>query len=321
MKSLEEIIAQLQDFKILNHTQEMYDEIFASIDKLRQEAVDIDDQETAKLIWCYEKITEIQMHYINSFYLLKKKEFYKVWCELEKCEKRIQYLSDHFQINEEIDSFSIAFIKKQVEKFQSIYPDYVFTSYRLVIETTVCSICGKENSLREHCGHRLGEIYDGMRCVRYIKNCKPLHYAIVPNPKWKYKVLFGTDENGEKQDNYNYGILEYLIDILPSPYVEWNYKYSVKINPHSKFKNYQEDDECPCGSGNIYKLCCLKKEGVPKKHINFYGFEPLFEPEIKDDFSRLKPERMKNEDKGIKDAKKGITSTGIMASADSFFID
>jgi len=321
MKSLEEIVNQLRDFTKLNHTQEMCDEIFASIDKLRQDAVEIDDQEAAKLIWCYQKITEIQMYYINSFYLLKKKEFYEAWCELEKSEKKIQYLSDHFQINEEIDAFSIAFIKRQVEKFQSIYPDYFFTSYELVIETTVCSICGKKNLLKDHCGHMLGEIYDGRRCVRHIKNCKPLHYAIVPNPKWKYRVLFGKDENNERQDNYNYSILEYLIDILPSPYVEWNYKYSVKINPHSKFKNYQEGDECPCGSGNIYKECCLKKDGVPRKHIDFYGFEPLFEPEIKDDFSRLKPKRMKNEDIGIKDAKKEIIFTGIMASADSFFID
>ena len=208
MKSLEEIVNQLRDFTKLNHTQEMCDEIFASIDKLRQDAVEIDDQEAAKLIWCYQKITEIQMYYINSFYLLKKKEFYEAWCELEKSEKKIQYLSDHFQINEEIDAFSIAFIKRQVEKFQSIYPDYFFTSYQLVIETTVCSICGKKNLLKDHCGHMLGEIYDGRRCVRHIKNCKPLHYAIVPNPKWKYRVLFGKDENNERQDNYNYSYLK-----------------------------------------------------------------------------------------------------------------
>lgn len=321
MKGLEDIITQLKDFKNQNHLQEKYDDFFASIDKLRQEAVDNDDQETAKLIWCYEKIIEIQMYYINSFYLLKKKEFYKAWCELEKCEKRIQYLSEHFKINEEIDPFSILFIKKQVEKFQSIYPDYIFTSYQLAIESTVCSICGSVNSLRDHCGHILGEIYNGRRCVRYIKKCKPLHTALVENPKWKYRVLFSTDENREKVDNYNYGIIEYIIDILPSPFVEWNYKYSVKINPHSKFKDFREDDECPCGSGNIYKDCCLDKDGIPRPHIDFYGFEPLHEPKIKDDFSRLKPKRRYNLDNGINEAKEEIILTGITASADSFFID
>ncbi|MFX1298015.1 MAG: hypothetical protein ACFFD2_24590, partial [Promethearchaeota archaeon] len=258
---------------------------------------------------------------INSFYLLKKKEFYEAWCEMEKCEKRIQYLSEHFNINEETDTFSIAFIKKQVEKFQAIYPKYIFTSYQLAIESTVCSICGRENSLRNHCGHRLREIYNGRRCVRYIKKCKPLHTAIVENPKWKYRVLFSTNEKREKVDNYNYSIIEYLIDILPSPFVEWNYIYSVKINPHSKFKNYREDDECPCGSDNLYQDCCLKKEGVPRPHIDFYGFEPIYEPEIKDDFSILKPKRLDNSDRGINEAKKDIILTGISASADSFFID
>ena len=321
MKSLDEIVDYLQHFKELNHTQEIYDEIFVSLDKLRQDVVKIDDQETAKLIWCYEKITEIQINYLNSYYFLKRKQYYEAWCELEKSEKRIQYLSDHFQINEEIDLFSITFIKQQVKRFQELYPNYIFTSYQLAIETTVCSICGRENSIRDHCGHTLGEIYDGRRCVRYIKKCEPLHYALVPNPKWKYRVLFDTDDKGKKKDNYNYSILEYLIEILPSPYVEWNYVWSVKINPHSKFKNYLEDDECPCGSGNIYKDCCLKKDGVPRKHIDFYGFDPLFKPEIKNDFAQLKPKRTKQEEDMIEDTEKGLIMTGIMASADSFFID
>ena len=78
MEGLEDIVAQLQDFKNINHLQEKYDDFFASNDKLRQEAVVHDDQETAKLIWFYEKVKEIQMYYLNSYNLLKKKNFIKL---------------------------------------------------------------------------------------------------------------------------------------------------------------------------------------------------------------------------------------------------
>ncbi|MEJ2248653.1 MAG: SEC-C domain-containing protein [Candidatus Lokiarchaeota archaeon] len=319
MEKIEEIISELKNFKKSRHTQKKYDEIFTLLAKLKSDAVEINDQDAAKLIWCYEKITEIQMYYINSFYLLKKKEYYKAWCELEKCEKRIQYLRDHFEIKDK-DLFSIAFIMRQVSKFQSIYPNYIFTSYQLAIKSTICSICKRENSIRNHCGHVLREIYDGKRCVRYIKKCEPLHTAIVENPKWKYRVLFDTNEKREKVDNYNYSIIEYLIEILPSPFVEWNYKCSIKINSHSKFINFREDDECPCGSGNLYKDCCLKKDGVPRPHIDFYGFEPISEPEIKDDFSQLKPKRLE-QDTRANETKNEMILTGISATTNSFFID
>lgn len=321
MYNLEEIEEILKRFEELDFTQDKFDKIFVSLEKLKGDAVEANNQDTAKICWFYEKITEIHIFYLNSFYLMKNHDFYKAWCELEKSEKRIQYISDHFQIDNKIDPFLIAFIKEHIEKFQSIYPDYIFTSLRFAIKTTVCSICGKESSLRNHCGHILGEIYNGVRCVRYIKECEPLHYAIVENPKWKYRVLFDTNEKGEKIDNYNYEIIEYLIDLLPSPYVEWDYRWTSKIIPHSKFSNFKEDDECPCGSGKIYKECCLKKDGVIRPHIDFYGFNPIQEPEIEDDFSELKPNRMILASEETEEASKEIILKGISATADSFFID
>jgi hypothetical protein len=316
MEDLKYIIQQLKTFKNRKHSQESFDKIIEKIDKLRKKFVDENNQNQAKMMWFYEQILKIQRFYLNAYFFMKVKEFYKAWCELERCERSIKYLTDHFKLDRKGDPFSIYFIKKQVKKFQSIYPPYVFQSLAYEIKKTICNICGQENLLRHHCGHHLGEIYDGKRCVRYIKDCELKHSAIVKEPKWKYRVLFDTDEKtGEKIDNYDYSQVSYLIEILPSPFVEWDYRISKVLYPHSLFSEFEDTDECPCGSGEIYRNCCLKNEGILRDHIEFFGFDPLYTPRIKFLESQFKPKRI------TESKRKPKKFTGIITTEDTFFID
>ncbi len=318
MDDLKSIPEELKKLKRGLYQQEDCDRLANFLNDLKTDFVKLGDQENAMLVWCYEEILLIYIFYLNAFFLMKKHEFFEAWCYLEKCEKHLEYLENHFDIKENNDEFSLTFIKIHVNKFQSIYPNYIYQSPSLVIKKTKCSICGKETSLRNHCGHLLGEIYDGKRCVRYPTEFEVNHSAIVDNPKWKYRVLFTTDdETGKKIDKYDYSLIMYLIDILPSPLVEWEYKRTKMLYPHSIFSAFMEDDSCPCGSGEEYGECCLKKERVLKDHIDFYGFKPLYEPEIKIDFP-LKP---LNNSELPKDIKKDMILTGISYTKESFYID
>ncbi|KKN00581.1 hypothetical protein LCGC14_1136370 [marine sediment metagenome] len=275
----EDIINKLKDFKNRYHNQEENDEIASWIYNLREKYVISGDQEQAKETWRLEKILLIQLHYINAFRYMKRKEFYEGWCSLELSEKNLEYLSQHFDLNEPGDPFFLIFIKNQVKKFQEIYPNYSFHSTGTIIKTSVCSICGEIITPRNHCGHKLREIYDGKRCIRYIKDFEPDHIAIVKKPHWKWRVLFPKDEEtGEKIDNFNYSFVNYLIEILPSPFDDFDYKWEDKLIPHSEFKEINEDDMCPCRSGKTYLECCLEKEGILMPFILFEGFKPLKEP-------------------------------------------
>lgn len=317
MENLQAIIEELKNFKYRLHKQEDYDRLAKNLKELKKKYVESGDQLKAKDIWCYEEILQIQIYYLNAFFQMKRHEFYEAWCSLEKCEKHLEFLENHFNMYGNNDQFSLVFIKTHIERFQSIYPPYIFQSPSLIISKTICSICGKETSLRNHCGHFLGEIYDGKRCVRFPKEFRIDHFAIVEKPHWKYRILFSTDdETGERIDNYDYSVVSYLIDILPSPFVEWNYRRTKLLYPHSTFSAFSEKDKCPCGSGEEYGDCCLKKDGVLKDHIDFYGFKPLYNPELKINFSTTPIETNKLQSNNNKD----VILAGITFSEESFYI-
>ena len=181
----------------------------------------------------------------------------------------------------------------------------------------MCSICGKECTIRNHCGHELREIYNGKRCIRFIKDFEPDHIAIVKNPHWKWRVLFGKDEEtGEKVDNYDYSFVNYLIELLPSPFEDWNYKRVKQLVPHSEFEEFKKDDKCPCRSGKKYLECCLEKEGILMPFIFFGGFKPLKKPTTVKKYP-TKPKKLKE----VKINEGRTQFNSILIKADCFFID
>ena len=68
-----------------------------------------------------------------------------------------------------------------------------------------------------------------------------------PFDKYKYLQLPGKE--------YNYGIIEALMQELRSPYDDF-FIETVKIKK-SEYKKVKRNSLCPCGSGKKYKKCCL----------------------------------------------------------------
>lgn len=186
-------------------------------------------------------------------------------------EKNLEYLSDHFNIEEQGGSFFLPLIKKQVQQFQELYPDYWFHSTGTDVKTSRCSICDEIITPRNHCGHELREIYDGFRCVRIPQDFKPVHITITKYPYWKYRVIFDqNEETGETIDNYDYSIVNYLIELISNCYEDWNYKWEEIPIPYSEFKDLEKVDYCPCLSGKKNLECCAEKDGILMTYIEFW---------------------------------------------------
>jgi hypothetical protein len=235
---------------------------------LKAKAVDANDQAEAKWIWCLEQIVEIQDKYIEAFHKLKTDKFYEAWCSFERVELELLFLSWHFQDPD--GEFHVPFIARHTSRYQSIFPYKLFMSPELLEEEKTCTICNQVISIRNPCGHRVGEIYNGEMCSRRVTKAKILGMAIVHNPVQKYSVPFLSESSGDgKKDHYNYSVVKYLIQRLESPFHEWEVEWTKRRHPHSRFSHIGRNDPCPCESGKKYKKCCLLEEGVLRPHCQF----------------------------------------------------
>jgi len=202
-----------------------------SLAELKEQAVNENNQDFAKTIWCFEKILDIQDKYITAFFQLKAEDFYKGWCSLEQVELGLHFLAPHYQ--DTSGEFYLPFISKHTSQYQSIFPYKLFMSPEILELEKTCNICSRVVSIRNPCGHRVGEIYDGKMCSRIVTKAEFLGMAIVQNPLQKYTVPFLSDSKGEgKKDKYNYAVIRYLIRRLSSPFHAWDVNCTKRRHPH-----------------------------------------------------------------------------------------
>jgi hypothetical protein len=240
-----------------------------SLAQLKVNVVKAGNQEFAKELWCYGEILDIQTKYLKAFNQMKNGAFYEGWCTLERVEIGVNSLEKHFDITAKNDGYKILFIKTQTERFQSLFPYKYFISPGVLHIEKRCSICNTALSLRNHCGHIPGEIYDGEMCVREITQAEMLELSLVTKPVQKYSVMFLSNQDDSNQgDGYDYGLVEYVIRGLREPFHGWEAHRTQRRHPHSKFKKVGRNDMCPCESGKKYKLCCLREEGVLCPHVD-----------------------------------------------------
>jgi hypothetical protein len=117
----------------------------------------------------------------------------------------------------------------------------------------------------------VGEIYDGEMCCRIVTEAELLEISVVPDPVQKYSALFFStnSETDEREDNYDYRIISYLIKCLASPFDPWTFQWTKIRHPHSRYTHLEYDSPCPCESGKTYGDCCLLESGVLRPHCQF----------------------------------------------------
>jgi len=267
----DEIIKYLKELKNRTNPKEEYEKYSKFLKDLKQKYVINNNQKQAKRIWCLEQILDIQNEYLFSYDDLKNYRFYDAWVKFEQIEIKLSNLKRHFK--EKINNFYIKQIEEYTKKFQSLYPYKFFLSTGMVVKEKICSICGKRVNLRNHCGHEVGEIYNGEMCCRIINHIETItDVSLVESPVHKYAVaFFGTKGN---LDSYNYAALKYLIKHLESPFEKWNYELTTKRHPHEFFPNLNPNDNCPCNSGKKYIDCCKSEVGILMPHYQFIFYSP-----------------------------------------------
>jgi len=222
----------------------------------------------ANQFWVYEQIVDIHKEFTEAFELLKEKKYYQAWCKLEHIEITFIFLKRHFNYGS--NEYKLHFIEKSVRNLQAIYPYRIFSSIEIIEKEKKCNICDKIVTIRNHCGHKVGNIYGGEMCVRVVTKCDLMGIALVENPVNKYTVPFTVDpKTNEQVDHYNYDIVDYLMSLLTKVYEPWDLLVRHILIPHDDYNNMGREQYCPCGSAEKYKDCCLLHDGVRGLHYDF----------------------------------------------------
>lgn len=238
---------------------------------LKKAAVDAGDEARAKELWCLEETLKAQNDYMQAFESIRAGDYYQGWCALERAEIALHYLRRHFL--DQWKEFSLDFIELHIERWQGVFPYNNFGSPEILEHEKECTICNQKIQIRNHCGHIAGEIYGGELALRRITKADFLGFAImVKRPVQKYSVIFLSDrETGEKADQYNYAVVEFVARRVVNPFHGWTATVTKRRHPHERFAHVGEDDACPCESGRAYRECCRPEAGVLRPHIEI-GF-------------------------------------------------
>ena len=248
------------------------DEMLSRITKEKKRHQESGDSKAANRFLIYEEVLKTQRLFEQAFSQMKAASYYSAWCTLEQCEIKMIFMRRHLPDND-CERYGLSLIEQFVKQFQSLYPYRLFMSPEMLHIVKRCSICGKDLSIRNPCGHEPGEIYNGEMCCRIVEKSKLLGLSLVDKPTQKYSVPFTSDpKTGKTTDHYDYRLVEYAIRLLDTPYDYWETRKMKKRYPQSRFSGLSRNDPCPCGSDSKYKRCCLNKEYVELDHV-----EVLFE--------------------------------------------
>lgn len=237
----------------------------------KQNAVEVGDRARANRIWCLEQALHVQDLYAQSFGELREEKFPEAWRTLERAETAAEFLERHER--QCWDTFRLDFIQLHVRHWQSLYPYKFFLSPEFLFRRKSCTICNARVSIRNPCGHRVGELYNGELCLRRVDDLAILGMALVTSPVQKYSVIH--PQGGE----YDYAAPRYVIRRLQSPFHAWEPTFGKRRHPHSRYAHVGRNDPCPCGGKAKYKKCCLRESGVLRPHVSVW-FEVSPAPEL-----------------------------------------
>ena len=238
-----------------------FDATIKEVDELRLGYRQQGDVEKANTSWALMAILRIHQDFRKVHTMLLEKQLYEAWCLMETIEIAVGNLLRNFPgtLN------AVKYISMMVWQLQSLYPYKVFMSTEILIKERTCSICGKKRTIRHHCGHFPGYVYNGEMCYDTIEAAAFEGVSFVFDPEHKYAVAFLSDGNGRK-DQYDYMLLEGVMKFWKDPFMTWHYTTKHIHKSPEEFPGLTDDSTCPCGSGKKYGECCKNDpEGV--KHV------------------------------------------------------
>jgi hypothetical protein len=213
-------------------------------------------------LWSIQTFADGTTIYLDAYRLMSRGKFYDGWCALEHAEQAFARLVENPFIEE-----LAPLIQERAELialWQSLFPYKHFVSPAMHYKKWACSICGKQSTPVEPCGHVPHRVYAGQLCYRVIYEAEPTHIALVTDPVQKYSVL---------HLDYDYSVVQYVLDHLTNAFQRWDGEWIHKRHPHAKFADRPHDGPCPCDSKLRYSECCSLEDGVRLPHFQMtvYG--------------------------------------------------
>jgi hypothetical protein len=263
MKTEKEIEQYLQNVNDRNIGENETKEIKNALKKLKNDYVKAMDFDEAKHIWCFEEIHSYQNLYLSALKKLKDKDYKEAYCDFKYAEGVLGSIRRHYIY--EKDKFFLDIIEKHINQFLLIFPYAVGISPEWLFEQDRCSICEKIISLRNNCGHETGEIYFGEMCHTITgKIVAAKGFSLVKEPAQPYSIIH--------QDNYNFSLLDGVIERLAKPLTKWDIERTTKSYPitDKRFSELKEEDSCPCGSKKSFKECHFGSENIVVPHMIFH---------------------------------------------------
>lgn len=256
IKDIEIYLAKLND--------RVNPEIGEKIKERKKQEASLGDEYKANYLWCLYQIFLVQKNYTDAFWNMKSKKYEDAWLQLDRADIELSFLDDHYEkyFNEPVGlRFHLLYILNSIKRFQMLFPYKLFMSRESVIKEEKCSICGEKIRLRGGCKHKLGQLYNGEQCCYKVTDIQLLGMALVTDPfdKYTYLKIEGKD--------YNYQVIDFLMENLQAPYELWNVEKTRGKNP--SYKNIGRNDVCPCGSGKKYKKCCMGTANEMMDHFVF----------------------------------------------------
>jgi len=234
------------------------EEILSSLKFYKKDAIGQNDQELAKRIWCMEQVYKIKSHYLKAFSMLKNKEFSSAWGALDRADIELYFLLRHYDIAN--NDYQLSYISKTIKYLQKLFPYRSFYSREAIVTKKSCTICNQIVRIRNGCGHVVGDIYSGEMCGRKVEEFEILGFSLVENPFDKYTVTYVQGKE------YNYKILENLMEHFNDPYERWEIVMKKELNP--KYVNIKGFQLCPCDSGKKFKKCCMLSGDYAFDHLH-----------------------------------------------------
>jgi hypothetical protein len=214
------------------------------------------EAEEKNRLWSIQTFADATVLYLDAYRLMARGKFYDGWCILEQAELGFARLIENPFVEE-----LAPLIQSRAELialWQSLFPYRHFVSPGMRYKKWACSICRKQSTPVEPCGHVPNRVYAGQLCYRIIYEAEPTHVALVTDPVQKYSVL---------QLDYDYSGVRYILDHLTGAFHRWDGKWTHKRHPHVRFAYRPHDGLCPCTSGLRYSECCLMEDGVRLPHF------------------------------------------------------
>jgi hypothetical protein len=214
------------------------------------------DPEEKNSLWSLHTFAEATGIYLEAYRLMSRGKYLAGWCKLEDAELGFERLARNVFAPDLLPLIETR--ADLVTLWQSVFPYRHFISPAMRYKKWDCSICGKQSTPVEPCGHIPNLVYAGELCYRHIRDFEPLEVSIVTDPVQKYSVL---------QLDYDYSVVKYVLDHLSGPFHQWSGQWTHKRHGHDRFSDRPAKGPCPCDSGLRYEECCLLSEGVRLPHF------------------------------------------------------